>query len=174
MEVGGGCILRRRSYSASSPEGSGHTGACFCICMPPAFSCRQVIPHVPVCVLSRLSRIWLCNPVDRSQPSSSVHGILQARIQDWVAMLSSRGFSRPRGVYFIHIHKRKCYLKKREREREVYIPQAWWPLPPTGAFEKCRCPWGVFGGWKEGRVHHEKHQAGWSTSWNQDCWEKYQ
>ena len=24
------------------------------------------------------------------------------------------------------------------------------------------------------RVHHVKCQAGWSTSWNQDCWEKYQ
>ena len=24
------------------------------------------------------------------------------------------------------------------------------------------------------RVHHEKHRAGLSTSWNQDCWEKYQ
>ena len=24
------------------------------------------------------------------------------------------------------------------------------------------------------RLHHEKHWAGWSTSWNQDCWEKYQ
>ena len=23
-------------------------------------------------------------------------------------------------------------------------------------------------------VHHEKHWAGGSTSWNQDCWEKYQ
>ena len=22
-------------------------------------------------------------------------------------------------------------------------------------------------------VHHEKHWTGWSTSWNQDCWEKY-
>ena len=22
--------------------------------------------------------------------------------------------------------------------------------------------------------HHAKAQAGWSTSWNQDCWEKYQ
>ena len=22
-------------------------------------------------------------------------------------------------------------------------------------------------------THHEKCQAGWSTSWNQDCWEKY-
>ena len=24
------------------------------------------------------------------------------------------------------------------------------------------------------RVHHMKFQDGWSTSWNQDCWEKYQ
>ena len=24
------------------------------------------------------------------------------------------------------------------------------------------------------RVHHAKCQAGWSTSWNQDCWEKYE
>ena len=24
------------------------------------------------------------------------------------------------------------------------------------------------------RIHHEKCWAGWSTSWNQDCWEKYQ
>ena len=24
------------------------------------------------------------------------------------------------------------------------------------------------------RVHHKKHWTGWSASWNQDCWEKYQ
>ena len=24
------------------------------------------------------------------------------------------------------------------------------------------------------RVHHVKCQAGWSSSWNKDCWEKYQ
>ena len=23
------------------------------------------------------------------------------------------------------------------------------------------------------RIHHVKHWAGWSTSWNQDCWEKF-
>ena len=113
MEVGGGCILRCRSYSASSPEGSDHTSACFCICTPRKFSCRQVILHVCVHVLSRLSHIQLCNPVDRGQPGSSVHGILQARILDWVAMLSSRGSSPPRDVYFIHMHKRKCYFLKK-------------------------------------------------------------
>ena len=33
----------------------------------------------------------LCYPMDCSPPYSSVHGILQARILEWVAMLSSRG-----------------------------------------------------------------------------------
>ena len=35
-------------------------------------------------------------PMDGSQPGSSVHGILQARILQWVAISFSRGSSRPR------------------------------------------------------------------------------
>ena len=38
----------------------------------------------------------LCNPMDCSLPGPSVHGILQARILEWVAMPSSRGSSQPR------------------------------------------------------------------------------
>ena len=38
----------------------------------------------------------LCDPMDCSPPVSSVHGILQARILEWVAMPSSRGSSQPR------------------------------------------------------------------------------
>ena len=37
-----------------------------------------------------------CNPMDCSPPGSSVHGILQARILEWVAMPSCRVSSRPR------------------------------------------------------------------------------
>ena len=37
----------------------------------------------------------LCNSMDCSPPGASVHGILQARIQEWVAMPSPRGSSRP-------------------------------------------------------------------------------
>ena len=33
----------------------------------------------------------LCNPVDCSPPGSSVHGILQARVLEWVAISFSRG-----------------------------------------------------------------------------------
>ena len=42
---------------------------------------------------SRQSCLTLCNPVDCSLTGSSVHGILQARILEWVAMPSSRGSS---------------------------------------------------------------------------------
>ena len=35
----------------------------------------------------------LCNPMDCSQTSSTVHGILQARILEWVAIPFSRGSS---------------------------------------------------------------------------------
>ena len=38
----------------------------------------------------------LCDPMDYSPPVSSVHGILQARILEWVAMPSFRGSSQPR------------------------------------------------------------------------------
>ena len=38
----------------------------------------------------------LCNPMNYSPPGSSVYGILQARILEWVAMPSSRGSSPPR------------------------------------------------------------------------------
>ena len=48
------------------------------------------------CVLSRFSHVRLCDPMDCSPPGSSVHGILQARIPESVAMPSSRGSSQSR------------------------------------------------------------------------------
>ena len=43
-----------------------------------------------------LSCPTLCSPMDCSLPGSSVHGILQARILEWVASPFSRGCSQPR------------------------------------------------------------------------------
>ena len=59
------------------------------------------------CTPSQLSlSVWMCvcaqscpilfDPMNRSLPGSSVHGILQARILEWVAISSSKGSSRPR------------------------------------------------------------------------------
>ena len=45
-------------------------------------------------VLVTQSYLTFCDPMDCSQPGSSVHGILQAKILEWVAMPSSRGSSR--------------------------------------------------------------------------------
>ena len=42
-----------------------------------------------------VTKLWLtlCNSVDHSPPGSSVHGISQARIVEWVAISFSRGSS---------------------------------------------------------------------------------
>ena len=55
-------------------------------------------------ILSHFSYVWLCNTMDQSPPGSSVHGILQARILEWVAMPSSRGSSQPRHQAHVSYH----------------------------------------------------------------------
>ena len=47
-------------------------------------------------VLAAQSCPTLYNVMECSSPNSSVHGILQARILEWVAIPFSRGFSRHR------------------------------------------------------------------------------
>ena len=42
------------------------------------------------------SCLTLCNPMNCSPPGSSVHGILQASILEWVAIPFSKGSSQPR------------------------------------------------------------------------------
>ena len=55
---------------------------------------------VCVCVCVYVFYAQLCpplyRPMDCSPPGSSVHGIFQARIREWVAISSSRGSSPPR------------------------------------------------------------------------------
>ena len=45
--------------------------------------------HAPLC-------LTLCDPMDWSPPGSSVRGMSQARILEWVAISFSRGSSQPR------------------------------------------------------------------------------
>ena len=49
--------------------------------------------YVPVLVTQPC--LTLCDPMECSPPASSVHGILQARILEWVPISFSRGFSQP-------------------------------------------------------------------------------
>ena len=62
---------RRNTFEASY-QGTFNLRLCVCVC---------------VCVWVPQSCLTLCDPVDSSQPGSSVHGILQARILEWVAEL---------------------------------------------------------------------------------------
>ena len=85
MEPGGGNIPVQPSwvpslssqggaFLPSSPQGPGSLSSFF----PERYSkSLQLCPT-------------LCDPMDCSPPGSPVHGILQARILEWVAILSSR------------------------------------------------------------------------------------
>ena len=53
-------------------------------------------PWCLCCCLATQSCLTLCNSMDCSLPGSSAHGILHARILEWVAVSSFRGSSRPR------------------------------------------------------------------------------
>ena len=59
------------------------------------FPCRGAactrVGKLLLLLLSRFSRVRLCDPMDCSLPGSSVHGIFQARVLEWVAMSFSMG-----------------------------------------------------------------------------------
>ena len=85
------------SLPGSPVHGIGGGCVCVCLCV-----CVCVCVCLCVCVSVSVSVLviqWyptLCNPMDCSPPGSSVHGILLARILEWVAISFSRGSSRPR------------------------------------------------------------------------------
>ena len=55
-----------------------------------------LLPHACMHAMSLQSSLTLCDSMGCSLPGSSVHGIPQVRILEWVAMPSSRGSSQPR------------------------------------------------------------------------------
>ena len=63
---------------------------------------KKICIRVCVCIYiyehthSLQSSLTLCDPMDCSPPGASVHGILQARILEWVDISYSRGSSGPR------------------------------------------------------------------------------
>ena len=53
---------------------------------------REAQACVCLCSVAK-SGLALCDPTDCGSPGSSVHGMLQARVLEWVAISSSRGSS---------------------------------------------------------------------------------
>ena len=62
------------------------------MCPQNAFTWYLLCMHAPLLQLGPT----LCDPVDYRPPVSSVHGILQARTLEWIAMPSSKGSSQSR------------------------------------------------------------------------------
>ena len=57
---------------------------------------KRIMTIVSMNVVKEWLNIWLCGPMNCSLPGSSVHGILKARIWEWVAIPFFRGSSPPR------------------------------------------------------------------------------
>ena len=83
--------------------------------------------------------LTLCNPMDHSPPDSSVHGIFQARMLEWVAISSSKASSWPRDrthvscigksvLYHQHhlgssLHAEGCFVGSHLRLRRWLLPR---------------------------------------------------
>ena len=61
----------------------------------------QTHPHSHLCLLSNFSHVLLCATLYSRMAGSSVDGILQARILEWIAISYSLGFSGPRDLTHI-------------------------------------------------------------------------
>ena len=90
-------------------------------------------------MLSHFSCVWLCDPMDCSLPSSSVHGIFQARILEWVAISFSRRSSQPRNWTQVSHIVGRCFTVWATRASIYILPMSvfmpsWivtdWPTKP--------------------------------------------
>ena len=81
-----GCVFPSYDNSLSS----------FNSCSMNTLMSSQSVKYQSVRVLSAQLCLTICNPMDSSPPGPSVHGILQARILQCVAISYFRGTSRPR------------------------------------------------------------------------------
>ena len=66
----------------------------------PNWDTPTLIPEVKLSI----SRLVMYNPKDCSSPGFSVHGILQARILEWVAIPFSRGLGLPPWGQILYQH----------------------------------------------------------------------
>ena len=78
---------------------------CSCCCFAPSFiKCTSTLSRMSLfcssCVLCLVIQLCptLCDPMDCNPPRSCVHGILQARVLEWVAVPFSRGIFPTKGL----------------------------------------------------------------------------
>ena len=128
-----------------------------------------------LCMLSLFSRVRLCDPVYCSSPGSSVHGILQARILEWVAISSSRDLPDPGVELESHVSciggqvpiPQASYIGPHFPSRSAVSPVPRWHLnhlwrtPPSLQH--------LAGGFADGRASWEMLEPGPVTGWTAEC-----
>ena len=65
------------------------------------------------------SCLTLCDPMDCSPPGSSVHGIFQAGVLEWVAVSFSKGSSQPRDRTQVSHTAGRCFTVWATREAQL-------------------------------------------------------
>ena len=110
------CEFRREYFSTHSLPPTVPHLMCVCVC---------------ACVLVSQSCPTLCDPMDCNPPGSSVHGILQARIQEYVAISFSRGSYWPKDWTQVSSIVGRFFTiwATREAFQPDYnpLPSAWFP-----------------------------------------------
>ena len=84
------------------------------------------------------SCLTICDPMDCSLQGSSVHGILQAGILEWVATSFSTGSSRPRDRTWVSHIVGRCFSVWATREDSSLAWNYWIPFSVYSFF--CLCP----------------------------------
>ena len=72
------------------------------------------------------SCLTLCDPMDCSLPGSSLHGILQARVLEWIAISFSRGSSQPRDRTRVSLIPGRRFNLWATREAPVTVNGIYW------------------------------------------------
>ena len=86
---------------------------------------RKAMTNLLLLLLSRFSRVWLCDPMDSSPPGYPIPGILQARTLEWVA------------ISFSNAWKWKVKVKSLSRVRLLATPwKAAYQAPPSMGFSR--------------------------------------
>ena len=85
-----------------------------------------------LCMRGHFSHVWLCDSMDYNPLGSSVQGILQERILEWVAIPFSRQSSQPRD--WTHISYGSCIIC------------IFFTTEPPGIERKCPRSWGLWQG----------------------------
>ena len=87
----------------------------------------------PACLKVKVqSRPILCDPMDCSLPGSSVHGIFQAIVLEWIAISFSRGSSQPRDWTLVSRIIDRCFTIWATREI----------VSPDKYFRRMKAEWG--------------------------------